>query len=107
MLAERGSALVGFAEVLGAVAEAPAGGVSGSELVRLYVQPSAQGLGVGALLLREAESLATGALWLTAWDGNAKALAFYGRMGYADIGATTYTFEGQTYGNRVLVKHLP
>ena len=34
------------------------------------------------------------------------ALAFYRRMGYADVGATTYSIEGNTYGNCVLAKQL-
>ena len=34
------------------------------------------------------------------------ALAFYPKMGYADVGATTYSFGGNTYGNRVFAKRL-
>lgn len=111
LLAERGTALLGFAEVSLVDQPAPDGGVSGAELIRLYVQPAAQGLGLGRRLARAAEALAASAglaaLWLTAWDGNRRALAFYAREGYADVGVTSYSFEGNCYGNRVLARQLP
>lgn len=110
LLAERGDALLGFAELSLADEAAPAGSARGAELVRLYVQPAAQRSGLGRQLLRAAEALAAdaglGELWLTAWDGNHRALAFYARQGYADIGATTYRIEGQDYGNRVLARRV-
>lgn len=110
VLAERGTGLLGFAEVGLAAQPAPAGGITGAELIRLYVQPAAQGSGLGRRLIRAAEALASeaglAALWLTAWDGNRRALAFYAREGYADIGATSYSFEGNSYGNRVLARSL-
>jgi GNAT superfamily N-acetyltransferase len=109
-LAYRAQGVIGFAELLCSPSASPVAGLSGAELVRLYVQPRAQRGGVGRALLREAERLAlqasSPALWLTAWDGNSSALAFYARMGYADLGTTTYSFEGNTYGNRVLAKQL-
>lgn len=110
VLAERGTGLVGFAEVSLADEPTPAGGPSGAELVRLYVQPAAQRSGLGRRLIRAAEALAAEAglptLWLTAWDGNHRALAFYAREGYTDLGATTYTIEGNTFGNRVLARQV-
>ncbi|MBI5275699.1 MAG: GNAT family N-acetyltransferase [Burkholderiales bacterium] len=72
------------------------------------MQPRAQGSGVGALLIREAERVAwqatLPALWLTVRDANANALAFYARMGYAEVGTTTYTFEDRAYRNRVFAR---
>lgn len=110
VLAERGAALLGFAELGLTSRLAPAGGTRGAELIRLYVQPAAQRTGLGRRLIRAAEALAAEAglpaLWLRAWDGNHSALAFYAREGYADIGATTFSFEGQTVGNRVLSRAL-
>jgi ribosomal protein S18 acetylase RimI-like enzyme len=89
---------------------APVPGIRGIELVRLYVQPQAQRSGVGTALLRQAEAIAVSAmapaLWLTVWEGNARALAFYARRGYADVGSSIYTFEGRHYGNRVFSKQL-
>jgi diamine N-acetyltransferase len=109
-LAEQASGLVGFAEVQVCALSAPAGAVVGAELVRLYIQPGVQRKGVGTRLLQEAERAtvvaALGSLWLTAWEGNPRARSFYASRGYHDVGATTYTFQGNSYGNRVFVKHL-
>ncbi|MBK8323536.1 MAG: GNAT family N-acetyltransferase [Betaproteobacteria bacterium] len=110
ILAEAGSGLLGYAEVLLASLPAPAGGVTGAELVRLYVQPAAQRHGIGRALLSRMEQAVAGAglaaVWLTAWEGNIDARAFYSRLGYADVGATTYTFQGNDYPNRVLARRL-
>ena len=107
-MAEQGEGLVGYAEVIVRRSPAPGGSVSGAQLVRLYVQPAFQRRGIGRTLIREAERLAagTGALWLTAWEENRRARAFYAAQGYDDVGATTYAFEGRCYGNRVLAKRL-
>jgi len=109
LLAERGAGLVGFAELLlGSIA--PAYGVVGSEIVRLYVQPHAQGRGVRKALLSEAEvessRASAPAVWLTAWEKNERALRFYGKNGYVDVGKTLYTFEGNDYPNRLLIKRF-
>jgi ribosomal protein S18 acetylase RimI-like enzyme len=110
VLAEAQAALVGFAELNCVLGEAPAPGLAGWELARLYVQPQAQGGGVGTALLRRAEQLAaedgSRDLWLSVWERNERALAFYRRLGYADVGETTYAFEGREYGNRVVAKRL-
>ena len=45
-------------------------------------------------------------LWLAAWSGNARALAFYARQGYSDIGAAEHVFEGRRFENRRFAKPL-
>lgn len=108
LLAEEGAALLGFAEGLMTSRPAPAGSIVGAELVRLYVQPRFQRQGIGRGLLKqfEAAAEATGlpGAWLTAWERNDRACRFYVAQGYEDVGATTYTFQGNTYGNRVFAK---
>lgn len=110
ILAERGDGLIGFAEMDLTAGPAPGTLQEGAELVRLYVQPPFQRSGVGSQLIEAAEQLARAAqrpsLWLTAWEGNHRARAFYARRGYADLGATIHWIEGQPIGNRVLVRLL-
>ena len=81
-----------------------------AELQRLYVQRNFQGQGLGRALLARVEAAAlergAGTLWLAAWAGNTRALAFYARQGYADIGATDHVFEEQRFENRVFVRAL-
>jgi hypothetical protein len=61
-------------------------------------------------LLAQAEThaAAQGAavLWLTCWARNARALAFYARQRYTELGVTGYVFEGERHENRVLAKAL-
>ena len=110
LLAEREGHLVAFASVtLGEthslVAKGPA-----VELSRLYVQSPFIRQGVGSLLLRhvEAVALAAGAstLWLTAWIGNTRALAFYASQAYEELGSTEYEFENERFENRLFAKAL-
>ena len=82
----------------------------GAKLEHLYVQEPFTGRGIGRDLLRHAEKAAAarGAemLWLTAWVGNARALAFYPRCGYDDLGEVMYTFEGESHPNRLFGKRV-
>lgn len=110
-LAVRGEHLLGFADTA-LSPNPPLPRLAGAlELARLYVDPSAQRQGVGLALLRHAEAQAVQAggpgLWLTAWAGNARALAFYAANGYGDLGRWDYVFEGQAYENRVMFRALP
>lgn len=53
---------------------------------KLYVAPSAQGLGAGSALLRELVALAGGAtVALEYADGNDRAAAFYERQGFREV----------------------
>jgi GNAT superfamily N-acetyltransferase len=80
-----------------------------AEIERLYVLRHFQGQGLGKALMEAAAAQARHAgctrLWLTAWVGNAHARAWYGRQGWRDIGSTPHCFEGESFENRVLVKH--
>jgi ribosomal protein S18 acetylase RimI-like enzyme len=111
VLAACGEHVLGLAEHRLAPTAPPNGGAPGIELVRLYVQPAAQRRGIGASLVQDAARAARrcGArnLWLMAWEENTRALAFYRRQGFADIGGADYVFEGQTFPNRVFVLALP
>ena len=81
-----------------------------SELDRLYVQERFTGRGVGRDLLRHAEKAAAArgadTLWLTAWEGNARALLFYPRRGYEDLGMAVYSIDGEDFPNHVFGKRV-
>ncbi len=108
--AERALHLVGFALVAHGVASTLLPDDPAAELRRLYVQEPFTGMGIGRDLLARAEAAAAArgamSLWLTAWVGNARALAFYPRQQYACAGETVYSFEGEDYANQLFVKVL-
>lgn len=109
-VAERAGHLVAFSELAVDACHALLPLAPAAELVRLYVQRPFGRRGLGTRLLRhaEAEAAASGAamLWLTAWSGNAPALAFYGRRGYVPLGSTPYVFEGEQHENQLFAKTL-
>ena len=110
LVAERAGHLVGFSQVADGAGHESVPAPAASELRRLYVQEPFTGRGVGRDLLRHAEKAAAarGAhmLWLTAWEGNARALRFYPRCGYEDLGGTFYTIEGEDFPNRLFGKRV-
>ena len=110
LLAEHNGFLVAFASVtMGATHSLVARGPA-AELSRLYVQSPFIRRGIGALLLRQVEALARAAgastLWLTAWVGNARALAFYASQGYEELGSTDHEFENERFENRLFARAL-
>ena len=107
VLAEAAGHLIGFGELHHASA-CPAEPRAHVELVRLYVQQPFQRQGIGAQLMKHAEQRARAAgadaLWLSAWCGNERALAFYPAMGYDDVGPAEHVIEGRAYPNRLFLK---
>ncbi|MFL1490762.1 GNAT family N-acetyltransferase [Pseudomonas antarctica] len=110
MVAEVNGHLVGFAQVKLNACHLMIDAVDAAELQRLYIQERFTGLGLGWQLLLAAEQHAArgGAalLWATVWVGNERALGFYPRCGYEVLGSPTYTFQGETHGNRLFGKPL-
>lgn len=89
LLAEREAALVGYAQA-GPMDMMVAGGERGRELYRLYVAIDAKGAGVAHDLMRRVIDWATqegaDALWLSVWENNTRAQAFYKRYGFEHMG---------------------
>lgn len=94
LLAEQEDRPAGFAQL---VRDAPVAGVSDPapwELRRIYLLRWAQGTGLGDDLLRACRDLARagggGALWLGVWERNPRAIAFYLRHGFREVGEHTF-----------------
>ncbi|GAB2950137.1 N-acetyltransferase [Hymenobacter coalescens] len=105
--------LVGYAKLTvgsGLGAEAGADPRTRAELQRLYVQQDWQGTGLGAALLRrcldEARQRGCRSLVLSVWDKNAKALEFYRRKGFKQIGETEYRVGHDVQNDFILRKGL-
>jgi ribosomal protein S18 acetylase RimI-like enzyme len=109
-VAERKGHLIGFAHARLGPTQPLAPGGAPAELCHLYVQPRFAGLGVGGALLAVVERQAAAAgctvLWLTAWRHNERALSFYARHGFRDVGTCWHAFEDERYENRVLAKSI-
>jgi ribosomal protein S18 acetylase RimI-like enzyme len=110
VLAEREGHLLGFVQLGFGARHALVVAEPAAEVQRLYVQARFNGQGVGKALIgaAAARAVAAGAraLWLTAWVGNAHALAWYRRQGWQERGSTDYVFENERFENRVFERPL-
>jgi ribosomal protein S18 acetylase RimI-like enzyme len=101
--------LAGFIDVQNSSC-CPTSSITGPEVLRLYIQRPFQGKGLGRALLKHAEERArvqgAKAIWLTAWVGNTRAVAFYPLAGYEKVGAMEYLISGKVYENHVFAKRL-
>lgn len=80
------------------------------ELKRIYLLSRFHGGGVGSELMEQAvaEARVRGArrLLLGVYVGNARALAFYARNGFEQIGERRFQVGGNTYGDAILALDL-
>jgi diamine N-acetyltransferase len=89
-LCEEGARLVGFAHLRwGAVPSCVIADAPG-EIWRLYVVRDFQGQGVAHQLmdacLKEMNSRQSDVVWLGVWEHNSKAIAFYKKCGFVEVG---------------------
>ena len=108
LLACVGESPVGYAHVRSAKVPACVADRKAVELSRLYLLASAQGSGVGGALiaaaLADVVALGGRTVWLGAYDKNVKALAFYARRGFVQVGTHEFEFGGQVYADPVLTR---
>ncbi len=101
IVAEIANHLVGFVQLKLRAENTALGALSAVEVVHLYVLERFASNGVGTSLLTRAEALAAaqGAqhTWLTVWVGNTRALAFYPRRGYTELGPTDLRLSGREH----------
>lgn len=91
-LALREGAIIGYS--MWGPLELGAATPGGRELYRLYVDESAKGAGVAHALMDavidEVRSDGGRELWLSVWEDNARAQAFYRRYGFEHMGEHTF-----------------
>ncbi|MFZ6799073.1 GNAT family N-acetyltransferase [Undibacterium sp. Di24W] len=79
-------------------------------LFRYYVNKEWHGKGVAQFLMQAAEQaareFAATHLWLGMWEHNARALAFYQKVGFAHVGWMDYHFGSKVERDYVLLKRL-
>jgi ribosomal protein S18 acetylase RimI-like enzyme len=96
---------VGYAKLItGTTAEGIDDG--GIELKRIYILERVWGTGVGERLLNfcieKARERGFKFIWLGVWEENARALKFYSKYGFTQVGTVTFPY-GKTVGiNKVL-----
>ncbi len=105
-IAEVGKNLVGYA-VVSVDTPCPEPTSAKVELATLYIQAPFAGKGVGSSLLRQAESWArqekNSSVWLTVNSRNVRAIAFYTKHQYRQLGITYFALGHEKHENLVLV----
>lgn len=90
LLAECGGQLCGFAQLRWSLRPASVSGTSPGEIQRFYVAPDWHGQGIASALmarcLAELEEKGADVVWLGVWEKNLRALAFYRKSGFAEVG---------------------
>ena len=110
LLAEVDGALAGFALLQEGRLPACDVGPTPVELARFYVDQPWQGRGVAHVLMRavEDEARARGGLtlWLGVWEHNERAIRFYERVGFVDIGSQPFVLGTDVQTDRVMARPL-
>jgi ribosomal protein S18 acetylase RimI-like enzyme len=110
LLAHRDERLAAFAQVRRSEAPMCVREAAPIELHRLYVDSPWHGRGVSQHVLasiRDA-ALALGGetLWLKVWEHNARAIAFYRKSGFIDVGTAEFHVRDDRLTDRVLAMRL-
>lgn len=109
-LLARRNYLAAFAQVRRVDAPACVDGERPVELHRFYVDRCWHGRGISQQLLAEvrraAAALGGATLWLKVWEHNARAIAFYRKSGFVDVGTCDFFVHDDRLTDRVLATSL-
>lgn len=111
LLAYSDSELVGYAHIRHSDVPLCVSGPSPIELVRLYLAKASIGKGYGAQLMRavfgEARELNCRTIWLGVYDRNIRAVEFYQRFGFVQVGTKEFILGGRVYIDPVMAAPVP
>ena len=80
------------------------------ELHRFYVDQEAHGSGLAGLMMEEVRNAASEmrgqSLWLGVWERNPRAIRFYEKCGFSDVGSHVYQVGSEPQKDRVLITDI-
>lgn len=110
LVVEADSQAAGYAQLARGPAPSSVAGPAPIELVRFYVDRPWHGRGLAQTLMAATVDTArlAGArtLWLGVWERNGRAIAFYRKCGFEDVGTHTFVLGTDHQRDRVLVRQL-
>ncbi|MGH7498699.1 MAG: GNAT family N-acetyltransferase [Gemmatimonadales bacterium] len=108
ILADVDGRLAGFAQMRTGPAPACVSGRAPIELLRFYVDRPWQGRGLARALMEEVGAEVVrrdaGVIWLAVWERNERAIAFYRKCGFRDVGSKTFTLGTDRQNDRVMAR---
>ena len=113
LLTERSGTLAGYAMLRdGALPDGSTSVQLGNamEIARLYAGRRWIGTGVGAALMQACLDLAAERqrewAWLGVWERNTRAIAFYARWGFTDVGSQSFQLGADRQTDRIMARRL-
>ena len=110
LIAEQNGRTAGYAQVREGEAPSCVTGTRPVEVRRFYVLAEFHGTGVAQTLMDacadEARRRGGRTLWLGVWDQNPRAIRFYTKWGFGDVGGQTFMLGDDPQQDRVLSRSL-
>ena len=106
LIVEEGDTTVGFAQVRLRDLPVPSTYGASVELWRIYLDRRCHGRGIAHDLMvavgSAAVALSDGAIWLSVWESNPRAISFYGRYGFEEVGRQGFHVGDEVHSDIVM-----
>ena len=110
LLVENGDNLVAFAQIRRGLAPTCVALPYPVEIWRFYVDRSWHGRGVAQTLmdaaLAAARELGGRSAWLSVWERNSRAIAFYAKQGFAEMGSKVFVLGTDHQTDKVMAREI-
>jgi GNAT superfamily N-acetyltransferase len=108
IVAENDDELVGYVMLCEGSAPDVVSSRDAIEINRLYAGQRYIGAGIGAALMQRsldlAESLGRDVIWLGVWERNRRAIGFYERWGFEDVGTQSFVLGHDLQTDRIMMR---
>jgi GNAT superfamily N-acetyltransferase len=109
LLVERPDALIGYAHLHAGEPPDCVSDRSAIELVRFYVDRALHGSGVARTLMNAVDAAAAArarTIWLGVWEHNPRAIAFYLKCGFVDVGRHPFQLGRDVQTDRIMSRDV-
>lgn len=108
LLSERNGELAGFSQLRWGEAPPCVAGARPAEILRLYVAKKWHGRGVAQELMAESLSVMrerdVDQAWLGVWEHNPRAIAFYRKLGFSEVGEQVFQLGADPQRDLIMVR---
>lgn len=110
LVSEKKSGIIGYAQMRWGHTPSCVSAKSSGEIQRLYVVEGWHGKGVAQELMHaciaEIKQRGSEAVWLGVWERNPRAIAFYKKSGFVEVGDHTFPLGGDLQRDIIMVRSV-